>query len=53
VLVGDPEIGKREIQKRIKKLVLTPKQPPNGEVLEVTGDVGLFQRADVMVKCDG
>ena len=49
VLVGDPEIGKREIQKRIKKLVLTPKQTPNGAVLEVTGDVGLFQRPDVMV----
>jgi hypothetical protein len=49
VLVGDPEISKREIQKRIKKLVLTPKQTPNGAVLEVTGDVGLFQRPDVMV----
>lgn len=40
---------KREIQKRIKKLVLTPKQTANGTVLEVTGDVGLFKRPDVMV----
>ena len=49
VLVGDPEIAKREIQRRIKRLVLMPKQTPNGTVLEVTGDVGLFQRPDVMV----
>jgi len=49
VLVGDPEKAKREIQRRIKRLVLTPKQTPNGNVLEVTGDVGLFQRPDVMV----
>jgi len=49
VLVADPEVAKREIQKRIKKLVLTPKQTANGTVLEVTGDVGLFQRPDVMV----
>jgi len=49
VLVGDAETAKREIQKRIKKLVLTPKQMATGTVLEVTGDVGLFQRPDVMV----
>jgi hypothetical protein len=49
VLVGDPAAAKREIQKRIKKLVLTPKQTTNGKVLEVTGDVGLFQREDVML----
>jgi hypothetical protein len=49
VLASHPEVAKREIQKRIKKLVLTPKQTPNGAVLEVTGDVGLFQREDVMV----
>lgn len=34
---------------RIRKLVLTPKQAANGKVLEVTGDVGLFQQPDVMV----
>jgi len=49
VLVGDAETAKREIQKRIKKLVLTPTQTATGTVLEVTGDVGLFQRPDVMV----
>ena len=49
LLVGDPEVAKREIQKRIKKLVLTPKQTATVTVLEVTGDVGLFQRPDVMV----
>jgi hypothetical protein len=43
------EAAKREIQKRIKKLVLTPKQTPNGTVLEVTGDVALFQNEGVMV----
>src|SRR5262249_51749059 len=48
VLVADPEVAKREIQKRINKLVLTPKQTAHGIVLEVTGDVGLFQRPDVM-----
>ena len=49
VLMGDPEVAKREIQKRIKKLVLTPKQTPNGTVLEAIGDVGLFQSEGVMV----
>lgn len=49
VLVGDPEAAKREIQKRVKKLVLTPKNTPNGPVLEVSGDVGLFQTEGVMV----
>ena len=48
-MLGDPIMAKREIQKRIKKLVLTPKQTTNGTVLEVTGNVGLFQRADVML----
>jgi hypothetical protein len=49
VLVGDPEIAKREIQKRIKSLVLTPKPISNGTVLEVSSDVGLFRTEDVMV----
>jgi site-specific DNA recombinase len=49
VLVSHPEVAKREIQKRIKKLVFTPKQTPNGTILEVSGDVGLFQSEDVMV----
>jgi site-specific DNA recombinase len=49
VLAGDPEVAKREIQKRIKQLVLMPKQTPNGTVLEVSGDVELFQHEDVML----
>jgi hypothetical protein len=49
VLTSDPEVAKREIQKRIKKLALTPKQTPNGTVLELTGDVQLFQHEDVML----
>ena len=49
VLVGEPEMAKREIQRHVKKLVLTPKQTANGTVLEVTGDVGLLQTDDVMV----
>lgn len=46
VLVGDPELAKQEIQKRIKKLVLMPKQTLNGTVLEVTGDVELLQEQE-------
>jgi DNA/RNA endonuclease YhcR with UshA esterase domain len=50
LLTGDPELAKQEIQKRIKKLVLTPKQTADGTVLEVTGDVELFkQQEDVML----
>jgi hypothetical protein len=49
LLKGDPEVAKREIQKRIKKLVLTAKQTPAGTTLEVTGDVELFQHEDVML----
>jgi DNA invertase Pin-like site-specific DNA recombinase len=49
LLAADPIVAKHEIQKRIKRLVLMPRHTPNGTVLEVTGDVGLFQRADVML----
>lgn len=49
LLAGDPIVAKHEIQKRIKRLVLMPRHTPNGTVLEVKGDVGLFQRADVML----
>lgn len=48
LLKGDPEIARREIQKRIKKLVLTPKETPNGNVLDVTGDIELLRTGDVM-----
>jgi hypothetical protein len=34
-LAGDPELARQELQKRIKKLVLTPKQMPNRVVLDL------------------
>jgi site-specific DNA recombinase len=43
VLAGDPKLARREIQKRIKNLIVSPKQTPEGTMLEVTGDVQLFQ----------
>jgi site-specific DNA recombinase len=48
-LAGDPELAKREIQKHIHKLVITPKETLSGVMLEVTGDVHLFQGADVLL----
>ena len=48
VLTSDPERGKQEIQKRITKLVLTPRETPEGRRLEVTGDVSLFVGDGVM-----
>ena len=49
-LAGDPELARQEIQKRITKLILTPKQTPDGVVLEVSGDGGLFRGRDVMLQ---
>ena len=48
VLLSDPVRGKQEIQKRITKLVLTPRETPDGRRLEVTGDVGLFSGNGVL-----
>jgi hypothetical protein len=48
VLLSDPARAKQEIQKRITKLVLTPKDTSEGRRLEVTGDVGLFSGDGVM-----
>jgi hypothetical protein len=48
LLKGDPETARREIQKRIKKLVLTPKETPGGAVLEVSGDIELLRTGDVL-----
>lgn len=48
-LAGDPEFARQEIQKRIKKLVITPKETPEGAVLEVTGDMELFRGGDVLL----
>jgi hypothetical protein len=49
-LTGDPEFARLEIQKRIKKLVLTPKETPEGAVLEVSGNVALLRTGDVLVE---
>jgi site-specific DNA recombinase len=50
VLVGNPELAKQEIQKRIKQPVLTPRQTADGTVLDVIGDVELLQaQKDVML----
>jgi len=49
-LAGDPEFARREIQKRIKNLVLTPNDTPNGPVLEVSGDVALLRTGDVFAQ---
>ncbi len=49
-LTGDPEFARQEIQKRIKSLVLTPKDAPEGPVLEVSGDVALLRTGDVLVE---
>jgi hypothetical protein len=48
-LTGNPEVAKREIQKHIKQLIMTPKETPDGSVLEVTGDVAMFVGSDVLV----
>lgn len=49
LLKGDPETARGQIQKRVNRLVLTPRQTPNGTVLDVTGDVELFQQDGVML----
>jgi hypothetical protein len=49
LLKGDPETARREIQKRIKKLVFTPRETPNGSVLEVSGDLELVRTTDVLL----
>jgi site-specific DNA recombinase len=49
-LAGDPELARQKIQERIKSLVLTPKDTPEGPVLEVSGDVALLRTGDVLVE---
>ncbi len=49
-LAGDAEFARREIQKHIKSLVLTPKDTLDGTVLEVSGDVALLRTGDVLVE---
>lgn len=49
LLKAEPKTARRQIQKRISRLVLTPRQTPDGTVLDVTGDVELFQQEGVML----
>jgi hypothetical protein len=44
------ELVRQELQKRIKKLALTPKQMPDGVVLKVSEDVGLIREPDGMLQ---
>jgi len=48
LLKADPDSARGEIQKRIKKLVLTPKETPDGAVHEVSGDIELLRTGDVL-----
>lgn len=47
-LTSDPEFARQEIQKRINRLVLTPRETPDGVVFEVSGDVALLRNGDVL-----
>jgi hypothetical protein len=49
-LAGDHELTRQELQKRIEKLVMTPKQMPDGVVPEVPEDVGLIRGSDGMLQ---
>jgi hypothetical protein len=49
-LAGDHELTRQELQKRIEKLVMTPKQMPDGVVPEVSEDIGLFRGPDGMLQ---
>jgi hypothetical protein len=45
---GDPERAKRQLSKRIDKLILTPGVLDSRNVLVVTGDLRIFSEDDVM-----
>jgi hypothetical protein len=50
LLAGDPELAKREIQKRVRELILTPFATEEGRGYEVSGDLSLLaSEEDVMV----
>ena len=56
VLRSDAATARRVLANHIQKLVLTPKQSPDGQVLKVSGDVDLFggdDRVVLMVARDG
>lgn len=42
ILTGDRVVARQELQKRIDKLILTPRATSTGWVLDVSGSVGLF-----------
>lgn len=44
------KLQSERFQKRIKNLIMTPKETPDGSVLEVTGDVELLRGGDVMLR---
>src|SRR5262249_4959023 len=48
LLKGDPERARQEIQKRITRLVMTPKETHNDAVLEVSGDIELLRTENVL-----
>lgn len=49
-LTSEPELARQEIQKRITNLILTPKDTPDGPLLEVSGDVALLRTGDVLLQ---
>jgi site-specific DNA recombinase len=44
VLKGDVAAARRTLANHIEKLILTPKETPEGALLEVSGDIDLFAR---------
>lgn len=42
LLCGDVDTARKALAKHVEKLVLTPKETPDGPVFEVTGDVEVF-----------
>jgi hypothetical protein len=60
LLRGDVEIARLALAKHVDRLVLTPKIPPDGPLLEVSGDIEIFNGneeggggASVMAARDG
>ena len=45
ILTGDKAAAKQELQRRIDKLILTPRETPTGWVLDISGSIGLFTGA--------
>lgn len=49
VIAGDPLVARAEIDRRVKKLVLTPIEVDGRRAFEVAGDVRLFAPGDVLL----